>query len=432
MITDQLQSPNQTELQDHVLNSLKRYWPQNSRFVRELPIKRIPFPDVRGPLLLKEILLPDWAKQWAINDVLLVPKEACSKGENNWSGVDWWLAAFLLIECWHERVWEKKHGPIHSYSYRLKGWDSRVWERAWVNRIALFMREWASKIKGQQADQIFNSLPKENIILTHDVDAVSKTIPIRIKQGAFTLFNALKELSKLNIARSGKNLYKAMRFIFGKDDWWKLDELIGIEKKAGLKSIFHFYADPRPKNLKRWLFDPSYDINKNKIANFIKSINKDGFTIGLHPSFDSWDRDDIIAMQRDKLNGILAQPVTQCRQHWLKFSWENTWHSQEMAQLTLDTTLAFNDKSGFRNAAAISWKPWNLTKLNAIPTILMDSHLFDYNSLEEEEIDIHIENWLSEIKYVRGTAAILWHPHTITTDYGWGATFNLIIDKILK
>ena len=67
-----------------------------------------------------------------------------------------------------------------------------------------------------------------------------------------------------------------------------------------------------------------------------------------------------------------------------------------------------------------------------LPTILMDSHLFDYNSLEEEEIDIHIENWLSEIKYVRGTAAILWHPHTITTDYGWGATFNLIIDKILK
>ena len=56
--------------------------------------------------------------------------------------VDWWTAIFLLMEGWHERIWEKTRGVIHSYSFKLKDWDTRAWDHAWVNRIALFLRKW--------------------------------------------------------------------------------------------------------------------------------------------------------------------------------------------------------------------------------------------------------------------------------------------------
>ena len=42
-----------------------------------------------------------------------------------------------MLEGWHERIWEKVHGCIHSYSFRLKGWDTRAWDHAWVNRCYL-------------------------------------------------------------------------------------------------------------------------------------------------------------------------------------------------------------------------------------------------------------------------------------------------------
>ena len=96
------------------------------------------------PLKLVSVNLPNWADSCGIESRLLVPQECVDKNNNSieWWKVDWWLAIFLMLECWHERVWESIHGSIHSYSYRLKNWDSRVWDHAWVNRICLFLRKW--------------------------------------------------------------------------------------------------------------------------------------------------------------------------------------------------------------------------------------------------------------------------------------------------
>ena len=70
----------------------------------------------------------NWANSCGIENQLLVPQECVDQNENSaeWWKVDWWLAIFLMLEGWHERVWESIHGSIHSYSYRLKNWDSRA------------------------------------------------------------------------------------------------------------------------------------------------------------------------------------------------------------------------------------------------------------------------------------------------------------------
>ena len=126
--------------------------------------------------------------------------------------VDWWLAIFLLLECWHERHWEAVHGTIHSYSYRLYGWDERLWQHAWVNRIALFLREWAAQINNTQADELLGRLSKAEILMTHDVDAINKTLPIRIKQGAFNLFNVIRHVRRGELIKAKAKMTIALRF----------------------------------------------------------------------------------------------------------------------------------------------------------------------------------------------------------------------------
>lgn len=387
---------------------------------------------------MRSIELPQWAKEYGVKGNILVPRECVSpeSEQTSWEKVDWWLAIFLLLEGWHERIWEKTHGVIHSYSFRLKGWDTRAWDHAWVNRIALFLRRWFC-VAFKKGNDFLGQLPKAKYILSHDVDAVSKTCPIRLKQGAFNIFNALRFLICGSISKSIEKCGKSFRLLFGKEDWWVFEKMLEMEDEAGVKAIFHFYADKRPKNFKRWLMDPGYDISSQRIKKLFGRLKAEGHEIGLHPTFDSWRSPDLLSKQKKMLEENAKIKIRKCRQHWLRFSWKNTWESQLKAGIECDSTLMFNDRSGFRNSTAGSWNPWNekkgeAYKLKCTASVLMDSHLYDYDNIGCLERNGLIEEWINECCLVNGECSLLWHPHTLTKDYEWEDGFKYLLQKISK
>ena len=415
----------------HLLDCLRRYWPNGDAPLASLPVAERPFPEAVGPLRLVAVTLPEWGAQWGLDGVLLVPHEACLD-QPNWQAVDWWLAAFLMLECWHERAWEQRHGAIHSYSLRLKGWDRRVWARAWVNRIALFLRAWAALAAGRDATALFGPLPQAEIVITHDVDAVAKTWSIRLKQTAFLGFNALRFLAGGRLREAGQRIGRASRVLFGHDDWWLIGAVQAMERRAGMRSQFNFYADDRPRSLGRWLFDPGYDIAEPRLAGLLGGLTAEGWRVGLHQSHDAWRSAELMRRQRQRLQLFLSRPVTGCRQHWLRFSWRETWAAQSAAGFEQDTTLMFNDRPGFRAATALGWAPWDpaagsVHRLRALPTILMDSHFYDYLPMSAAERRAAFRYWLDEIVEVGGQGAVLWHPHTLSPDYGWREGFEELI-----
>ena len=162
----------------HLLSALSRYWQIDSSLICGLQINVLqPCPAINLPLGFNQFK-PDWALFCSIDGCILVPSEAVPNTALNradgWKQVDWWLAAFLMLEGWHERLWEHQHGPIHSYSIRLPSWDQRAWQYAWVNRIALFLRQWAIHCNGPKAEHQLGPLPAAEISMTHDVDALRK------------------------------------------------------------------------------------------------------------------------------------------------------------------------------------------------------------------------------------------------------------------
>lgn len=423
-------------LRQHMIAALRRYWPTGQAAVAALPVRVESPTKIDLPLRLVAVRLPEWSSSVGVHGEILVPKEVC-KTEGDWRQVDWWLAAFLLLECWHERVWEERHGPIHSYSLRLRGWDERVWQHAWVNRIALFLRLWVVQIRGKPAEQMFGPLPAPEFVMTHDVDAVAKTLPIRIKQGAFNLANALRALVKGDRSGAYARASQAWSFLFGREDWWNLDRLLTIEQQYHLHGRFHFYADRRRKTLKRWLFDPGYDVGSLKVRAFLQRLADSGAEIGLHPSFDSWQDATSISQQKTTLEVAAGHPCKVCRQHWLRFSWKKTWAAQDGADIREDTTLMFNDRPGLRNASAVAWHPWQTERgaphqLMALPTVIMDSHLYDYHQLTPEARREAMLHWVRECRTVSGQVAVLWHPHSLSADYGWGQGFEELVALIAE
>lgn len=413
----------------HVAAALARYWPQHAERVAALPVAEVGGAEIHGPLKLTAVSLPNWAAECGVDGELLVPVEACAGG-HEWAQVDWWLAAFLMLECWHERQWERQHGPVHSYSFRLHGWDTRAWDRAWVNRIGMFLCAWAAHEAGQAPD----ALPPAHLLMTHDVDAIGKTWPIRLKQGAFQLVNAARHAARARWGDAGRTLSRAARFVLGNEDWAPtFDALLAREQAAGVRARFHFYGGGTPRTLRRWLFDPAYDIGHATVRTLVARVSAAGGEIGLHQSFDAWDESARMQTEREAVRVASGAPVTACRQHWLRFGWDRTWAAQDRAGLTHDTTLMFNDRPGFRDAAALSWRPFNPCAddahiLTATPTVLMDSHLYDYGLMSVDERGAAVNHWLGEVAAVGGDAAVLWHPHTLTGDYGWSGGFDAVLD----
>ena len=430
--------PNSERIRAHVLAALGRYWSKDHTSVASLPVAKITAVTISGPLRLVEIKLPDWAAHCGIGASLLIPREAISsnsQSSDDWQQVDWWLAAFLLLEAWHERLWEHEHGPIHSYSFRLPGWDERAWERAWVNRIGLFLRRWATHQSGAAAETQMGLLHKHQIHLTHDVDALAKTLPIRLKQSSFNLLNAARCLRHGQYRHMVGRLLHASSFLFSWDDWWTFTQLQKWEADAGIRATFYFHADRRLKTLKNWLFDPSYDLAAPKQSALLRHLVSEGHRIGLHPSFDTWQDYLQIAAQRAWVEESAGVSITQCRQHWLRFSWQYTWAAQQSAGLKYDSTLMFNDRHGFRNSSALCWAPWHphgdsSHDIYALPTVFMDSHFYDYQSISPALRNQTIRNYIEECNIVSGEVALLWHPHTLSKDFGWSDGFRDLINLI--
>lgn len=435
MANKTLNLPDSDFIKKHVLDSLNVYWIKNKELLSSLPISKIKNPKISLPLILTEIPLPEWGRNCGVDGVLLVPIEACFSEKNNWEKVDWFLAAFLLFEAWHERLWEKEHSPIHSYSFKLKNWDCRVWDYAWANRIALFLRCWSAHILSRSENELFGNIPNANIVITHDVDALRKTMALRIKQTLFIIFNSLRNLFRGDLSTSSYLLKKACVFFFGKGNDWSFEDIINLEKEASITGIYNLYADVRRPNFVRWLFDPKYSVFDKVGKEMVAKLVGNDMDIGLHPSYDSWNSEEIIQKQKKVLEKAINRKVVICRQHWLRFSWECTWLLQQNTGLELDLTLMFNDRPGFRSAMASEWRPYNTNsglahKIKILPTIFMDSHFYDYTQMTREERQANIKRWLSEVFFVGGKVAILWHPHTLTDDYGWRDGFIDVLNML--
>jgi hypothetical protein len=49
----------------------------------------------------------------------------------------------------------------------------------------------------------------------------------------------------------------------------------------------------------------------------------------------------------------------------------------------------------------------------------------------DEQRSVQIEKWVNEPKLTGGEVTVLWHPHTLTNDYGWMPGFKNIL-KVLS
>lgn len=374
--------------------------------------------------------LPAWAGDLAVDGGLLVESACLAAGEGAPDRrCDWWRAAWLYLSGDAERRVESRRGPIHSYALRLREVDPKTFEHAWVNRILLFLRRWAARRAGRDEAELFGPLPAASFDLSHDVDAIAKTPAVRLKQSTVCAVNAIRLAWRGRLSDAFGRLRALGRFAAAAGDYWRVPEICDLERRCGVRSTFHVSGAPGGRSL----IDPEYDVARPPARDAFRRLSRDGWTIGLHPTFGAWRDAERIARERERLEQALGEPVTRARQHHLRFSWAETWRAQQAAGLTLDATLGFNDRPGFRNSAALRFRPWvgdGPLSIEALPLVLMDSQFYDYQPMTEAARGDAMARWVDEVKAVRGQASVVWHQRVMHPDYGWGDGYRTLLDLV--
>ena len=77
------------------------------------------------------------------------------------------------------------------------------------------------------------------------------------------------------------------------------------------------------------------------MAELIKTMDREGWEIGLHPSWNAHADLDEIIYQKQQLENVLGHSIQSVRQHFLKYDPLHTYSIQSLAGFKYDSTMGF-------------------------------------------------------------------------------------------
>lgn len=261
--------------------------------------------------------------------------------------------------------------------------------------------------------QTFRFLP------TYDIDIAWKYLHKGARRTCGGYFKDLLRLNPGNIPERAAVLSGKRKDPYDCFAW--LDELhqcLGLQPLyfmlLGTLSEYDKNADPRSAAMQTLMADLS--------ARYI---------LGIHPSYGSHKDTRILLEEIHILEKVIAQPVTNSRQHYIKFSLPETYEYLLAAGITDDYSMGYAGCNGFRAGTSRSF-PWfdlktgRVTSLRVHPFAFMEATSKFYARQTPAEAWQEWERLWHAVKKVNGTFISIWHNHILggqRESKGWGELY---------
>lgn len=237
----------------------------------------------------------------------------------------------------------------------------------------------------------------------------------------------LRSLSKFDF----DDLFERITVLTGrkKDPYDTYDQLSYLQHKYHLKMIYFFLLGDYAEN------DKNVSASSKKLQSLIKSI-ADYTEVGLHPSFDSNQRQGRFRIEQARLQKILRRDINKSRQHFLKMSFPATYRQLIDLDVIDDYTMGFSGEIGFRAGICTTFNFFDLerdmeTRLRVHPFAVMDATLRYYMKITPAEVLSYVGPIIKEIKAVNGTFITVWHNESISNRKPWEGWAD-VYEEIIK
>jgi hypothetical protein len=239
-------------------------------------------------------------------------------------------------------------------------------------------------------------MPPFHAVVTYDIDIAYR---YRGKIWYHWIGAFIKSILLLHLKVS-RNLLQTLFTDKIQDPYNQFDNYQLSAEKTGQKPIFFILTATFGK------FDKNINPKSKVFFNLIKKI-KTFSEIGIHPSYYSMEKTTLIFKEKQKLENIANLKITKSRQHYLRFSFPDTFRALIDVGIKEDYSIGWYDEVGFRTSTTIPCPFFDLlenreTLLILHPITAMDVALFRCCSTIEESKSLllslkqEVEKWGGE------------------------------------
>lgn len=311
-------------------------------------------------------------------------------------------SAFFCLSRWEETVNAVRdiHGrfPAQASVASRQGFL----DRPVVDEYGMILQAWLESLLPRWTPRMRRFEAK----ISHDIDSIY-TYP-NLLYGLKTLGgDLLKRRSIHRAALTYSELLSQVLFPERLSHYRAIHLLAEVSKQHGLTSAFYFMsAKPAP-------MDGDYDVESPLMRKCIETLQNQGFEIGFHPGYDTFDDPERLASEKARLDKVLGTGQYGGRQHFLRFR-PATWRHWAQLGLAYDSTVGYPEQEGFRCGTCHPFHPFDLeadAELDILeyPLIVMDATLRRYRKLSPVESEEIILNMAEKCRRVGGVFTFLWH-----------------------
>ena len=310
-------------------------------------------------------------------------------------GHDLFASIFFMLTRWEESVIDDK-----DYLDRFPAQSALTYKFNLLHRP--LVNEWVEMLKNMlqflEPGIEFSPPQSFEVVFTHDIDLLNA--PVTIKEFAKDIFKR-KRLGAL---------FKRLRYLIkGSNPYDLFDYFMDASEKHKTLSRFYFMTghnlagrDGEPYN-----HTPLY-------PKVLKKIKERGHIIGFHPSLFSYNDPVMFAKEKLLLEKDIGCPVTEGRQHALRFVLPGTWNIWEDNNMQIDSTLGYSAHEGFRCGTGNIYTTFDVKKrrqlqLKEMPLVFMDNTLHVNRKLSIIEAKQIVRQYIDTGKKYNMPITLLFH-----------------------
>lgn len=184
-----------------------------------------------------------------------------------------------------------------------------------------------------------------------------------------------------------------------------------------------------------------YDKNNSpKHAAMRRLIAEHGekYTLGIHPSWKSFENPATIEREKQLLEEISAKPISISRQHYIKMHLPDTYQHLIDAGITQDYSMGYGSINGFRASIASPFYWFNLktnesTALQIFPFCYMDANSYFEQRYSADEAAAELKYYFKACRDYHGCFTPIFHNNILGTEKmfsGWAAMYASFLKSI--
>jgi hypothetical protein len=192
--------------------------------------------------------------------------------------------------------------------------------------------------------------------------------------------------------------------------------IMDVSEQHGLQSAFYFICGHTHPN------DADYQPDHPAIRHLMRRIHQRAHEIGLHPSYGTYQKPQLIRQEADRLRNICAEEgIVQTewggRMHYLRWEQPTTLRAWADAGMAYDSTLSYADRPGFRCGTCFEYPAFDPVAQEALslrvrPLIAMDCSVMDQRYMGLGNGDEALAKFMelkNSCRAVSGCFTLLWH-----------------------